>query len=98
MQSHTGILRIFPAIPSSWKDVSFKDLRAMGAFLVSAEKKDGRVKLINIYPEQGGICQIALPTSMLNREVSIEGNDGEVTRKDNILTIHTKKGEAIRIR
>lgn len=98
LQSHTGIIRIFPAIPASWKDVSFKDLRAMGAFLVSAEQKDGSVLQITIYPEQGGTCRIALPASMQNREISVEGNDGEVTRKDNILTIHTKKGKAIRIK
>ena len=98
MQSHTGIIRIFPAIPTSWKDVSFKDLRAMGAFLMSAEQKDGSVQQITIYPEQGGTCRIAVPASMQNREISVEGNDGEVTRKDNILTIHTKKGKAIRIK
>lgn len=35
LQSHTGVIRIFPAIPKEWKDVSFESLRAMGAFPVS---------------------------------------------------------------
>lgn len=42
MQSHTGIIRIFPAVPASWQDISFQDLRAMDAFLVSAEQKVAR--------------------------------------------------------
>lgn len=42
LQSHTGIVRVFPAIPAAWSDVSFDNLRAMGAFLVSAEKKRAR--------------------------------------------------------
>jgi alpha-L-fucosidase 2 len=28
IQSHAGFLELFPAIPSSWKDVSFKTMRA----------------------------------------------------------------------
>ena len=38
LQSHTGIVRIFPAIPASWEDVSFSTLRTEGAFLVSASR------------------------------------------------------------
>ena len=42
LQSHTGTVRIFPAIPPSWKDVSFRTLRTEGAFLVSAAMRDGK--------------------------------------------------------
>ncbi len=41
LQSYSGTIRVFPAIPATWRDVSFKGLRAEGAFLVSAERKDG---------------------------------------------------------
>ncbi len=44
IQSHTGVIHIFPAIPSSWKDVSFHSLRTSGAFLVSACQVMGRYK------------------------------------------------------
>jgi alpha-L-fucosidase 2 len=27
IQSHTGVVKLFPAIPSDWKDVSFNTLR-----------------------------------------------------------------------
>jgi hypothetical protein len=35
--SHTGIVRLFPAIPALWSDVAFDCLRTAGAFLVSAQ-------------------------------------------------------------
>lgn len=95
MQSHTGIIRIFPAVPASWQDISFQDLRAMGAFLVSAEQKDGKVQQISIYPEQGGTCRIALPASMQNGEPTVTGNKGDVTREGEVLVIPTQKGERV---
>lgn len=59
LQSHTGVLRIFPAIPDSWMDVSFDKLRAEGAFIVSAKMKDGKLDNATIYSEQGGTLKIA---------------------------------------
>lgn len=58
LQSHTGIIRVFPAVPDSWQDVSFRNLRAQGAFLVSAEKRDGRVVSVEIRSEKGGELQL----------------------------------------
>ena len=48
LQSWGGILRIFPAIPAGWKDATFHDLRAEGAFLVSATRRAGRTTLVRI--------------------------------------------------
>lgn len=61
IQSHDGVLRIFPAVPADWKDVSFTRLRAEGAFVVSAERKDGKVQRIEILSEQGGELKLRLP-------------------------------------
>ena len=63
LQSHTGIIRVFPAIPSSWQDVSFQDLRAMGAFLVSATKSHGKLVSLTIRSEKGGEVKILNPVS-----------------------------------
>lgn len=62
LQSHTGIVRVFPAIPAHWKNVSFENLRAMGAFLVSVVRKDGQVTKLRVYSEQGGTLKIISPT------------------------------------
>ena len=61
IQSHTGILQIFPAIPTDWKNVSFRHLRTQGAFLISAIKEGGIVKEVIIYAEKGGEIKIKNP-------------------------------------
>lgn len=52
LQSHTDTIRVFPAVPEDWNDVKFDHLRARGAFLVSAEKKDGKVVSVKIQSEK----------------------------------------------
>ena len=61
LQSHTGIIRVFPAIPESWSDVSFQTLRTQGAFLVSATKEKGVVTQVEITAEKGGTLHLADP-------------------------------------
>lgn len=61
LQSHTGVIRVFPAIPQSWQNVSFENLRAMGSFLISAEKKNGKIIKLHVFSEKGGTLKIILP-------------------------------------
>ncbi len=61
LQSYSGTIRVFPAIPGDWKNASFKTLRAEGAFLVSAECKDGRTQSVEILAEQGGRLRLENP-------------------------------------
>lgn len=96
LQSHTGVVRVFPAIPADWSDVSFDNLRAMGAFLVSAEKRDGKIVKLRVYPEQGGTLRIAFPAG--DSKISITGNEGDVTEEAGIYTIETRKGQWIDIK
>ena len=46
LQSHDGILRIFPAVPASAEPVRFHSLRAQGGFLVSAERRENRTMYV----------------------------------------------------
>ena len=48
LQSWGGLIRIFPATPQAWQDVSFQRLRAEGGFIVSAERRAGRTQRIEI--------------------------------------------------
>ena len=61
LQSHTDVIEVFPAIPDDWRDVSFTNLRAVGAFLVSARRKDGAVVLLVIESETGNAPTIKCP-------------------------------------
>jgi hypothetical protein len=60
LQSWGGTIRIFPAVPESWKDVAFQDLRAEGAFLVSAVRKDGKTQGARIKSLAGEPCRVLL--------------------------------------
>ncbi len=87
-----GAIRVFPALPSSWHDVQFCDLRTEGAFLVSAKRRGGRTEWIRIKSLAGEPCRISTdipaPVCRINgvaREVS-PGGDG-------IVTLELRKGD-----
>ncbi|MBN8218557.1 MAG: Tat pathway signal sequence domain protein [Spirochaetes bacterium] len=58
LQSWGGTLRIFPGVPKDWADASFRDLRAEGAFLVSALRAGGRTRWIRIESLAGEPCLV----------------------------------------
>lgn len=90
LQSHTGVIRIFPAIPKEWKDVSFENLRAMGVFLVSARMEGGEINRVRIYSEKGGMLKMARPGTLKpNKNYTLSGTD--------ILNIDTQAGEWIEL-
>ncbi|HOH31274.1 MAG TPA: hypothetical protein PLC40_16455, partial [Candidatus Hydrogenedentes bacterium] len=61
LQSHAGVIRVFPAIPKSWDNVSFSTLRAAGAFLVSASRENSRTTSITIQSETGVVPVVQCP-------------------------------------
>ncbi|UTA67107.1 glycosyl hydrolase family 95 catalytic domain-containing protein [Emticicia sp. 21SJ11W-3] len=61
LHSYAGFIEVFPAIPNGWQQVSFEQLRAEGAFLVSASKEAGQVDAIKIVAEKGGKALLKLP-------------------------------------
>ena len=61
LQSHTGVIKVFPAMPTKWQDASYCNLRAMGAFLVTASYEKGKVSSITIESEKGGVMKLLNP-------------------------------------
>ncbi|MGI8951000.1 MAG: glycosyl hydrolase family 95 catalytic domain-containing protein [Chitinophagaceae bacterium] len=61
LQSYAGFIEIMPAVPAAWKNISFKNLRAEGAFLVDAKKINGQINAIKIIAEKGGTTKLKLP-------------------------------------
>ena len=96
LQSYSGTIRLFPAVPADWKDISFKKLRAEGAFLVSAERKDGRTHSVTIIPEKGGLCRLENPFGKNDYELKgITENDA--ARDGDNLIIKTSAGQKITV-
>ena len=94
LQSWGDTIRVFPACPSAWKDVSFYHLRAQGAFLVSASRRNGRTRFVAIKSLAGEPCRLRCD---LPRPVHMIGSN-EVTlhQTNDVLDLTLPKdGEAI---
>jgi hypothetical protein len=58
LQSWGGTIRVFPAAPGEWREASFHDLRAEGAFLVSAARRGGRTRWVRVKSLAGEPCRV----------------------------------------
>jgi len=73
LQSWGGKIRVFPAMPAAWKQTSFNDLRAEGAFLVSAERREGKTRWIRVKSLAGEPCRIVHGLPQTPKAVSGSG-------------------------
>jgi len=85
LQSYTGTIRVFPAIPKDWRDVSFRKLRAEGAFVVSAQREGGRTTSVEILAEKGGTLRVANPFGVEPYEVIGVQADAVVVERDELM-------------
>ena len=80
MQSVGDTIRVFPCWPND-QNASFKDLRAQGGFLVSADLVNGGVQEVSIFATVGGPLRLLSPwkTILVNGKKVALGADGVVT-------------------
>ncbi len=77
LQSHEGVLRLFPCWPREM-NARFGRLRAVGAFLVSAELKGGVISGVTILSEKGRDCMIVNPWPDRKVQVIRNGKEAEM--------------------
>jgi hypothetical protein len=93
-KDESGPIRIFPALPSTWQDVEFRDLRAEGAFLVSAKRSAGQTQWVKIRSLAGEPCRLR---PGIDGEISVKG-DRQFKRtlvSPGIYQIDLKQGEEV---
>lgn len=98
MLIHTvrGVLTVFPAVPRAWQNISFRNMRAEGAFLISANMTNAKIDRIEIISEKG--CIIKIKNNIAD-EVVIGGTQRKEEKvKSHLLEIETKQGERLEIR
>ncbi|HEX9996064.1 MAG TPA: hypothetical protein VGB45_02900 [Abditibacterium sp.] len=63
LQVQGGVIVPFPAVPESWREVSFENLRVEGAFLVTATRKNGALNEISVQNDapSEARCLVQLP-------------------------------------
>ncbi|MFN7922717.1 MAG: glycoside hydrolase N-terminal domain-containing protein [Bryobacteraceae bacterium] len=80
LQSYSGAIVLFPAVPESWKDVEFRTLRTEGAFLISARRSGGRVVQVEVMAERGGALRLVSPKDGSMLEVKMKPGERRVMK------------------
>jgi alpha-L-fucosidase 2 len=94
LQSWGDRIRVFPAVPEAWADVIFHDLRAEGAFLVSAARKGRRTLWVRVKSLAGEPCLV--DTDLEDPRGIKNGRRTELTRRaDGLLDLVLAEGEEI---
>jgi hypothetical protein len=93
LQSHGGIVRVFPVFPSSQK-ATFYRLRTFGAFLVSSAIDQGTIPYVIVESEQGKGLTLQNPWAGRTAVVYRKGKAAE-TSSDPLLKLKTDPGEKI---
>ena len=92
LQSWDEVIRIFPL----WKadiDAAYTNLRAEGAFLVSASWKGGALQSATIHGERGGPCRLEWPWDSAPA-ITCDGQSVDVTGEDHgVVAFDTEAGQ-----
>jgi len=75
VQSHSGVIRLLPALPAAWPSGSVTGLRSRGGFEVDIDWKDGQLARNAIRSDAGLPCKLQVPGPVI---VSTEGQPVEV--------------------
>ena len=91
LQSWGGVLRIFPAIPDAWSEVSFHDLRAEGALRISALRCAGRTQWLSIHAEKD--AEVVLRDPFMG--ATVHWNSQDICQRNDSYRISLKAGHTI---
>ncbi|GAB5551420.1 MAG: hypothetical protein Sapg2KO_10110 [Saprospiraceae bacterium] len=93
IQSHAGLIHLFPAVPEDWEEISFDQLRTEGAFLVSAKKENGNLVSVQIKSEKGSLLKLKNTFSKKDFKCSV-AYEIDI---NGLIVIETKAGDVIKL-
>jgi len=93
LQSWGGLIRIFPAMPGTWEDASFRQLRTEGGFLVDAVRRKGKTISVTI------TATVDQPLRLKNpfETAEFSSDTKMVTSEKDIIIYSMKKGQTIHL-
>ena len=93
LQSHQGLIRLLPALPSDWSTGHYKGLKARGAFVVDVNWKDGKATQATIKSLKGTPCNILNCRDWNSLNInSMEKVKYSIDTKTNVISFDTKPG------
>ncbi|NUR02339.1 MAG: Tat pathway signal sequence domain protein [Streptomyces sp.] len=96
-QSWGGVVRVFPAVPPSWPDVTLHDFRTQGAFLVSAVRTKGVTRFVRVRSLAGAPLELrhGLPDGRLTAVLD-DGRPAHTrTTSEGTLAVDLPKGREV---
>lgn len=91
LQHWNGVTRVFPAVPTVWADVTFRDMLTDGAFLISAERKSGKTREVRVMSQHTGT--IRLKSGIVNPRITLSGHSAIRDQHDDYVELYLPKGE-----
>lgn len=91
LQSWGGLIRIFPAMPGTWKEASFRQLRTEGGFLVDAVRRKGKTISVTI------TATVDQPLRLKNpfETAEFSSDTKNVTSEKGLIIYSMKKGQTM---
>jgi len=96
LQSYQGFVEIMPAIPATWKEASFNNFRAEGAFIISANKSAGKLKVVTIFSEKGGLLKLKNP--FIHYTYQMGKNTRLISTDQQFINIQFKPGASVTLK
>ncbi|MEU6549078.1 glycoside hydrolase family 95-like protein [Streptomyces sp. NPDC046915] len=94
-QSWGGTIRVFPALPAAWPDLTVHHFRTQGAFLLSAVRRGGTTRWVRLVSEAGAPCAVR---HGITGPVDIRDGQGRPLRyagtADGTVQVALRKGES----
>ncbi|MET7545918.1 glycoside hydrolase family 95-like protein [Streptomyces sp. NPDC005479] len=94
-QSWGGTIRVFPALPAAWRELTVHDFRTQGAFLLSAVREEGRTRWVRVTSEAGAPCVVR---HGIDGPIEIRDRHGRPVRyeevADGTVRIDLRKGDS----
>jgi hypothetical protein len=104
LQSHSGVIHVFPAMPSTWRDAGFVNLRARPGVPAPAKRQDGKTRWVCLSAEGDRRIKVRSPwTGDLAERVVIVDRTSEdacwpaKVGEDGIIELSLKAGAPLMI-
>jgi len=89
--SFNDIIRVFPAVPDAWPEISLHKFRADGAFLISAQRKKAQTTFVRVESLAGQPLHI---NTGMTGEIKASGQRKfNLSTANGITTVDLKQGE-----